>query len=164
MDTMPSTAPIHDPGPNDLLLVRRMAASPMNIWRCWTEPELLKQFFAPAPGKTTEAVIEPVPGGRFYTRMVFDEFGEIGGEGCILLAEPGRRLVFTDALSQGFRPKDEAFFTADILLTPIEGGCEYRVIARHANAEAAQKHRDMGFDSGWGQVAGQLEAVAASLG
>jgi uncharacterized protein YndB with AHSA1/START domain len=158
-----TTPPLHEPGRHDLLLLRQMAASPMNVWRCWTEPDLLKQFFAPAPGRTTEAVIEPVPGGRFYTKMVFEEYGEIGGEGCILLAEPGRRLVFTDCLSAGFRPNEGGFFTADILLTAKDGGCEYRVIARHANAEQARKHSNMGFETGWGQVAGQLEALAAGL-
>lgn len=147
----------------DLILDRHLACSPEAAWRCWTEPELLKRFFAPRPGLTREAVIEPWAGGRFYTLMVFEEHGEIGGEGCILLAEPGRRLVFTDALAREFRPNPQGFFTADLSFTPREGGCHYRVVARHATAEAAGRHAEMGFESGWGQVAGQLEEVAAGL-
>ena len=27
---------------HDLVLVRQLPASPMAVWRCWTEPELLK--------------------------------------------------------------------------------------------------------------------------
>ncbi|MDO9525634.1 MAG: SRPBCC family protein [Gemmobacter sp.] len=147
----------------DLVLTRHLPATPMAIWRCWTEPALLKRFFAPAPGITVDAVIDPTPGGRFYTLMRFEEYGDIDGEGCILLADPGRRLVWTDALSAGFRPNPTAFFTADLTFAARDGGCDYTVVARHADVQAAQKHADMGFQSGWGQVADQLGALAATL-
>ena len=148
---------------HDLVLIRTLAASPAHVYRCWTEAELLKRFFAPAPGITKEAVIEPWPGGRFFTHMYFEEYGDIQGEGCVLLAEPGRRLVFTDALSKGFRPNESPFFSADITFTEVAGGCEYKVIAKHATPDAAAKHAEMGFESGWGMVAEQLEAVAQAL-
>jgi len=148
---------------HDLLLVRQLPASPENVYRCWTEAALLKRFFAPEPGETVEAVIDPVPGGRFYTLMRFEEHGDIGGEGCVLIAEPGKRFVFTDALSEGFRPTGTPFFTADITFTAKDGGCEYRVLARHADAETAAKHEKMGFSGGWGTVADQLGRLAATL-
>lgn len=150
--------------PRDLILSRTLACTPEAAFRCWTEPDLLRRFFAPRPGLTTQAEIDLHPGGRFYTVMQFEEWGEIATEGCVLLVEPGRRLVFTDALEAGFRPRAEAFFSADLRFEPAPGGCAYRVTARHADAETAQKHADMGFESGWGQVAAQLEEVAQTLG
>lgn len=149
---------------HELTLQKTLRCRPEDAYRCWTTPHLLKRFFAPAPGKTVAAVIDPVPGGRFYTEMVFEEFGTIAGEGCILHIVPGRRLVWTDALSAGWRPNAQGFFTADLTFTPKGADrCEYRVIARHADPEAAQKHLSMGFESGWGQVTEQLEKVAADL-
>ena len=150
--------------PHDLVLVRQLKASPENLYRCWTDAELLKQFFTPRPGVTAEAAIDPVPGGRFYTKMVFDDLGAFPQEGCILVADPGRRLAFTDCLSAGFRPKTGGFFTADITFTAKDGGCEYRVTARHADAETMRKHAEMGFENGWGATSAQLDAVALSLG
>ncbi|RRH75854.1 SRPBCC domain-containing protein [Falsigemmobacter faecalis] len=148
----------------DLSFEVALACTPAAAWRCWTEAELLKRFFAPEPGRTEEAVIDPVPGGRFYTKMVFAAHGEIRGEGCILHVEPGRRLVFTDSLSAGWRPNREGFFTADLRFVPGEaGGCLYRVTARHADGAAAERHAQMGFVSGWTQVARQLERVAQTL-
>lgn len=148
---------------HDLVLIRQLPAAPEAVYRCWTEAELLKQFFAPAPGITPEAVIEPWAGGRFYTLMRFEEHGDIGGEGCVLVAEPGRRFAFTDALQKGFRPNPTAFFSADITFIAKDGGCEYKVIARHVDAATAATHAAMGFQTGWGQVADQLGALAATL-
>ncbi|WP_176715480.1 SRPBCC domain-containing protein [Thioclava sp. SK-1] len=152
----------------DLLLVCQLKATPLACYRCWTEADLLKKFFAPAPGRTLEAVIEPRPGGRFFTKMLFDVHGEIADEGCILHASrptpdrPGR-LIFTDSLSEGFRPKGSGFFTADIRFTAKDGGCEYRVIARHKDDATADNHAKLGFQTGWTAVAKQLEALARTL-
>ncbi|WP_158972147.1 SRPBCC family protein [Chachezhania sediminis] len=149
--------------PHDLILVRQLPAPPLNVFRCWTEPELLKRFFAPEPGETVVATIDLVPGGRFYTMMRFETYGDIPTEGCVLLVDPGRRFVFTDTLTEGFRPSPKPFFTADITFTAKDGGCEYRVLARHADAETAARHEEMGFSSGWGTVADQLGRLAATL-
>ena len=77
-------------------------------------------------------MIDPVPGGRFYTKMVFDDLGAFPQEGCILVADPGRRLAFTDCLSAGFRPKTGGFFTADITFTAKDGLRER--LGRHIRA------------------------------
>jgi uncharacterized protein YndB with AHSA1/START domain len=153
-----------------LSFTRDLKASPANLWRCWTEAALVVQWFTPAPVKTTEAVVEPHPGGRFFTVMEIPGAGEVRGEGCVLQAEPGKRLIWTNCLSQGFVPQkigtgDFDFgMTAEIVLHPLPDGCRYTANVLHATAEDAQKHRDMGFFIGWGAATAQLETLAASLG
>lgn len=150
--------------PTDLMLVRQIAASPMNVYRCWTEPDLIKQFFAPAPGTVPEAEVEPWPGGIYRVVMEFEEHGRMDGPpGCVLIADPGKRFAWTDALGPMFRPKENPFFSADIQFIDKDGGCEYRVITRHADAQTAQKHDEMGFSTGWGMVADQLARLAETL-
>jgi len=147
----------------DLELVRDLAASPAKIWRCWTEADLLMQWFAPKPWGVDEAVIEARPGGRFYTRMVGPDGEQMPNEGCILEATPEMRLTFTDALSAGFRPKDSAFMTANITLEALGTGTRYRAVVRHATTQARTQHAEMGFEGGWGSAAAQLDALAATL-
>ncbi len=150
--------------PNSTLTLRRhIAAPPAAVWRCWSEPHLLMQWFAPRPVKTVEAVLDVHPGGRFYTAMVLPDGSEHPSEGCFLIVEPGTRLVFTDCLLAGFRPAPKPFFTADLTFTPTPGGTDYHVRALHANEAGAKRHAEMGFEQGWGAASDQLAALAATL-
>jgi uncharacterized protein YndB with AHSA1/START domain len=153
-----------------LVLDRLLQASPANVWRCWTEPALARQWFAPKPVETTVFEIEVRPGGRFRTVMVIPDHGEMAGDpGCVLVADPGRRLVWTNCLGPEFVPNLigggplDFGFTVDIRLAPEASGCRYVATVSHAGADAMRKHEDMGFHDGWGAATDQLEALASSL-
>ena len=150
----------------DLVLTRETTVSPAQVWRAWTEPELLKQWFCPRPYRTTECRIDLRPGGGFYTQMV-DPTGEPigGGESCYLEVVPNSRLVWTSALMSGYRPKFVAEgeedsgdipFTAIIDIWAEEGTTHYRVKLVHADPESKQRHEAMGFEQGWGTAFDQL--------
>jgi len=153
----------------NLVLTREFDASPDAVYRCLTEPALFKQWFAPKPVEPIEAIIEPHPGGRFYTVMRVPEYGDMPGDGCILIADPGKRFSWTNCLLRDFAPatidaEAGAFgFSADIQMTARGGGCQYVVTVRHANDADRAKHEEMGFHDGWGTAADQLGDLAASL-
>jgi uncharacterized protein YndB with AHSA1/START domain len=147
----------------DLELVRHIKASPETIYRCWTDPNLLSQWFCPKPWYVTDAEIDPRPGGRFDFIMRGPEGEEVPYRTCFLEVVPNKRIVSTDALSEGYRPNDQTFLTSIITLTPQDGGTLYRAIAMHNSAEAKSRHEAMGFQEGWGAAASQLEALAQSL-
>jgi uncharacterized protein YndB with AHSA1/START domain len=93
---------------------------------------------------------------RFVMRS--PEGQEFPNVGCYLEIVPNERLVWTDALLPGYRPSAEPFFTAVLRLEPRGSGTLYTAVAMHRDEANRQKHEEMGFHEGWGQVLDQLVA------
>src|SRR5690606_11883053 len=101
----------------DLELVREVDVPPGLVWKAWTTPELLTQWFAPKPFETPACEIDLRPGGIFRTVMRSPDGDEFDGAGCFLEVVPDERLIWTSALGPGFRPQTgEMVFTAIIEL------------------------------------------------
>lgn len=147
----------------DLVLDRLFAAPPAKVWRCWTEPDLLKHWFCPLPWRVSEAVIDLRPGGRFSTRMAGPNGEDMPNEGIILQIIPERLLVTTDAMTEGFRPTGGGFMSATMTFAAEGTGTRYTAVARHASPETREQHEAMGFHAGWGMAATQLDALAQTL-
>ncbi|MFD1882888.1 SRPBCC family protein [Paracoccus pacificus] len=144
---------------NDLIISRRIAAPPSRIWHAWTEPEQLRQWFAPKPVEVTDCTIDARPGGACNVTMRLPDGTEMRNPGCVLVAEVDHKLVFTDALGAGFRPAGAGFMTAVILMEPDGDGTMYSARVLHATVEDRERHEDMGFFQGWGQCLDQLAAL-----
>jgi len=147
----------------DLKLERVVAVSPELVWKAWTEPEHLVHWFTPKPWRTTACEIDLRPGGIFRTVMEGPGGEKVDDAGCFLEIEHGRRLVFTDALLPGFRPKESSFMTASVLIEKHSEGTKYTAIAKHKNTTDRQRHDDMGFHDGWSAALDQLVEYVQSL-
>ena len=148
----------------ELILSRVLKAPRAAIYACWTTPEHMAQWFMPKPHFIDNITIDLRPGGQFDSTMHVDGHA-IASKGCVLDAIKDTRFAFTDLMTAGFQPVAEPGlgFTATIDLTDHDGSTLYHVTARHRTPEDAQKHETMGFTTGWGQVATQLEAYAQTL-
>ena len=147
----------------DLTFTRTINAPRALLWECWTSPEHIKNFFVPKPHSIEKCEIDLRVGGKFNTTMNVDS-NLMENEGVYLEVEHGKRLVFTDTYSEGWKPAADPFMTAIIEFEDDDnGGTTYTATARHRSTEARQSHEDMGFYDGWGTVATQLEKYAESL-
>jgi uncharacterized protein YndB with AHSA1/START domain len=148
---------------HELVLTRLIPVPRHKLYRCWTEPELLKQWFAPKPWQTTAAELELRPGGRSFVAMRGPNGEEGGGGGVYLEVVPDERLVFTDAYTRAWEPSAKPFMTAIVTFEDEGGQTRYTARARHWSEEDRAAHERMGFHQGWGQCADQLAALAATL-
>ena len=159
---------ILDPA-RDLALDRVLKAPPALVWRCWTEPALICQWFCPKPWSVSQAVVDLRAGGRFFTLMNGPGGEVVPNEGSFLEVVPQRKLVFTNIFAADFAPvaaPDSGAglnFAAIVTFAPHGSGTAYRAVARHPSAAEAESHRQMGFFEGWGTAATQLDALAQTL-
>lgn len=71
------------PGGHELVFTRLIDAPRNTLFRCWTEPRLLKQWFAPAPYRASVAEVDL----------------RVGGANRIVMTGPGGRLaIFRDQI------------------------------------------------------------------
>lgn len=140
----------------DLVLERVLDVPRHLVWKAWTTPEHLKQFFVPRPWTVSECTLDLRPGGVFHTVMQSPDGTSFPNTGCYLEIVENKRLVFTDALLPGFRPSKEPFFTAILELEDAGTGTKYTATAMHRDGEGRKKHEEMGFFEGWGTVVTQM--------
>jgi len=141
----------------DLILERHADVSPALVWKAWTNPKHLSQWFAPKPWTIEKCEIDLRPGGKLEFVMRSPDGQLYPNLGCYLEVVPNERLVWTDALLPGYRPSAEPFFTGVVNLAPDgKGGTNYTAIAIHRDEENRKKHEAMGFHEGWGQVYDQM--------
>jgi len=141
-----------------------LEAERAKIWRCWTEPELLEQWFCPRPWRVTDAVLDPRPGGRAEMMMRGPEGEEHPIKSVYLEVRPGERIVWTDAFTEAWIPSAKPFMISDTSFAD-DGPGRTRYIARalHWSQEDRDAHEAMGFHQGWTAAAAQLEELARSL-
>lgn len=140
----------------DLVLERDIDVPVELVWRAWTTPEHLRQWFAPKPWVITACELDVRPGGAIRFTMRSPDGQEYPNTQCYLEVKPLERLVVTDALLPGYRPSPTPFFTAVIELAKNGTGTRYRAIAIHRDEAGRKQHEEMGFHEGWGTVLTQM--------
>lgn len=140
----------------DLVLERTVDVPRELVWTAWTTPKHIRNWFVPRPWTITDCEIDLRPGGIFRTVMRSPEGQEFPNAGCYLEVVPNERLVWTDALLPGYRPSENPFFTAILMLEPQGSGTRYTAYAIHRDEAGRNKHEEMGFHDGWGTVVMQM--------
>jgi uncharacterized protein YndB with AHSA1/START domain len=145
----------------DLTISRIIKAPRARVWEAWTDSRKFEQWWVPAPARCKVVEMELGPGGAFTT-----EISEDGGafaphlSACFLAVDPQTRIVFTNALTGGWRPASQPFMTAIITLKDHADGTEYLAHVRHKDPADRNMHAEMGFYDGWGTVIEQLAVLA----
>jgi uncharacterized protein YndB with AHSA1/START domain len=145
----------------DLTLQRVIRAPRAAVWRAWTDPSQLEQWWVPAPAVARVDRLEARPGGAFVTRISDDGVAFAPHiDASFLVVDERERLVFTNAIDSRWRPTrpDPIAMVAEIVLRDHPDGTDYQVLVRHGDPAARARHEELGFFDGWGSVTGQLTA------
>jgi len=148
----------------ELVLTRLIDVPREKLWRCWTEPKLMLQWFTPAPWKTIHAETDVRPGGASYVVMQGPDGTEMPNRGVYLEVIKNEKLVFTDAYTSAWEPSENPFFTGILTFEDAGNGqTRYTARALHWTKENRETHEKMGFHEGWGAATDQMTALAKTL-
>ena len=147
----------------ELVLTRLINAPREKVYRAWTDPELLKQWFAPKPYTTPIVEIDVRPGGTAYFVMRGPDGKDLPNRGVYLEVVPNEKLVSTDAYVKAWEPSEKPFMTLILTFEDEGGKTRYTARVRHWTVADREAHEKMGFHEGWGLCTDQLEALVAKI-
>ena len=146
-----------------LVLTRLINAPREKVYRAWTDPELLKQWFAPKPYTTPIVEIDVRPGGSAYFVMRGPDGKDLPNRGVYLEVVPNEKLVSTDAYVKAWEPSEKPFMTLILTFEDEGGKTRYTARVRHWTVADRETHEKMGFHGGWSLCTDQLEALVAKI-
>ncbi len=147
----------------ELVLTRFINAPREKLFRAWTEPELLLQWFAPQPWTTSKAEMDVRVGGATLVVMRSPEGDEYPNRGVYLEVVENECIVTTDAYVTAWEPSEKPFMTLILTFEEEGDGTRYTARALHWTVADREEHEAMGFQEGWAQCTDQLEALVATL-
>ena len=140
----------------ELSVTRFINASPATVWDVMANR--IEDWWCPKPWRAEFETLERRAGGSSNCTM-YGPDGEVHPHpGLVLAWDEGRRFALTDAIVGDLEPAGP--FMIGIWTIETEGnGTRFTARARHWTQEASERHKDMGFEKGWGACADQLKAL-----
>jgi uncharacterized protein YndB with AHSA1/START domain len=146
----------------DLALARVIRAPRASVWRAWTDPSRVEQWWVPAPSRSRVDRLDVRPGGGFVTRRSDDGTRFVPHiDACFIVVDDLERIVFTNAVDSAWRPAypTPVPMTAEITFGDHPDGTDYRIVVRHGDPAARARHDGLGFADGWASVTEQLAVL-----
>jgi len=140
----------------DLQLTRLIDAPPDKVFAAWTNPELLKLWFAPLPWTTPIAKLDVRAGGSNLIVMRSPDGADYPYRGTYLEVVKNELIVFTNAYTTAWEPAGKPFSTVILTFEPHAGMTRYTALVRHWSIDDREAHEKMGFHVGWPTCAQQL--------
>jgi uncharacterized protein YndB with AHSA1/START domain len=157
------TAKVTLPTDTQILITREFDAPKELIWRAWTTPELLKQWWHANRGEVTVAEIDLQVGGSWRSVMVTTEGGfEVAFHGEYREIEPYDRIVSTEAF-EGVPNPDENATVNTVTFEETDGRTLVTVLVEAPSKEVRDAIIESGMEAGMQDAYDLLEQVAISL-
>ena len=146
----------HQEAAAEVRISRNYGVAPEKVWRAWTDPQALSQWFGPGNPLVTTAEVDLRVGGRY--RIVFKGASGAMNEvsGVYQEVVPHARLVFTWA----FKSTPERVSRVSIELKQQAGGTELRFVHDRFYDEEARVGHDRGWQQGFVNLDAMLERTA----
>ncbi|GAA4675309.1 SRPBCC family protein [Pseudonocardia yuanmonensis] len=147
------------PADDQILIVREFAAPAAAVYRAWTEPELVKRWWAGSMGTVTSAEIDLRVGGGWRWVMEANEGFEVAFHGEYRELAPAERIVTTEV----YEAVPDAYAVNTLDFVESGGRTTLTMLVQHQNKEHRDAHIQSGMEGGMQTSLDALEDVAVSL-
>ena len=157
------TATVTLPGEDRILITRDFGAPPGVVFRAWTEPELIRRWWAGRRGKMVVVEVDLRLGGRWRYVMVADGGHEVGFHGEYREVVPGERLVHTEVY-EGVPGGDDAPALTTVTFVPgADGGTRVELLMQLPDRATRDMVVESGMELGMQEQMTLLDELTAAL-
>lgn len=150
-----------------IVITRTFNAPRDLVWRVWTEPAHIAQWWGPKGFTTRVEEMDLRPGGKSRYVMIGPDGAEYPGEGVFQEVVPQERIVTTDKFGEDYQPTTDVDLPQGMVLTAIfeDLGHQTRLTLQivHPTVEEKRKHEEMGVVAGWNSSFDCMDEYLASL-
>lgn len=162
MPTTSGSAKVTLPADNQILITREFDAPRRHVWRAYTEPDLIRRWWAGDHGTVTSVEIDLRVGGRWRYVMTANGGFEVGFHGEFRAVEAPERLVNTE-IFEGVPDADDNPSLCTVSFTEKDGRTYFELLAEYPSREIRDSVIQSGMESGMQTSYDALEQVAVSL-
>ncbi len=161
---MNGTTITKDAANKQLTIVRDFKAPVEQVWRAWTEPSLLDEWWAPKPWKAKTKSMEFKEGGTWLYAMQGPDGEETWCRADFETVDPGRSYTGTDAFcdADGKVTNDPPGMHWQVAFTPTAAGTRVNVVITFQSEEDMNKIVEMGFKEGFTAAHANLDSLLAA--
>jgi uncharacterized protein YndB with AHSA1/START domain len=135
-----------------LEIKRFINAPPARVYKAWTDPAQLKQWFGPENVQMRALAADPRMGGKYRWDLINQEGEEMSVFGEYRELVPGKKVVFTWKWDDDENWKEHNSIVT-VELSDRDGGTEVRLIhEKLPSEESRDRHNE-----GWNSVIDRLE-------
>jgi uncharacterized protein YndB with AHSA1/START domain len=162
MTTTSGTAKVTLPADNQIFITREFAAPRAHVWRAYTEPELIKRWWAGRKGTVTSVDVDLRIGGQWRYVMTANGGFEVAFHGEFRMIDAPSLLINTEAF-EGVPDPEATAGLVTVTLTERDGRTYMESLCEYPDKAVRDAVIDSGMESGMQESYDILEEVAAAL-
>lgn len=165
MGNATSSVPTQD---DRTIVITRVFNAPRDlVWRVWTEPAHIAQWWGPKGFTTRVEEMDLRPGGQSRYVMVGPDGTEYPAEGVFREVVPPERIVTTDEFGEDYEQASGIDLPQGMVLTAtfeaLGDKTRLTLHIAHPTAEDKRKHEEMGVVAGWNSSFDCMDEYLATL-
>lgn len=152
---------IKDEANNTLTITRRFAAPKSKVWKAWTDPQILEQWWAPQPWKAVTKSFEFKEGGKWLYYMQGPKNDKNWSVVEYKTIDPENSYTAVDAFADEEGNKSSSFPITELKneYTETDGVTQVKITSKYPSSQDIDRVLEMGLAEGMAMAFRSLDEI-----